>query len=190
MEVNIWENYKRRIFRRRICISYKCFFFFHCNFIRRRDVQNSARLAQILKKEGRTQTISVNNKDYKFTVPYYDTWTNFDFGIHKLNKGVNVITFKPKSGYAAYDKIIIIKAVLPDLSLIDTTLSDPKATKEAQKIQDLLGNIYGKKIIAGQQEKYGGGNDYNYELEFDYIKGLTGKLPAIRGFDFMNYNTI
>ena len=47
-----------------------------------------------------------------------------------------------------------------------------------------------KKIIAGQQETYGGGNDYNYELEFDYIKGLTGKLPSIRGFDFMNYNTI
>ena len=107
--------------------------------------QISARLAQILKKEGRTQTISVNNKDYKFTVPYYDTWTNFDFGIHKLNKGINIITFKPKSGYAAYDKIIILKADLPDLSLIDTTLSDPKATKEAKKTSGFIRKYIWKK---------------------------------------------
>ncbi len=28
----------------------------------------------------------------------------------------------------------------------------------------------------------------NYDLEFDYIKDLSGDYPAIRGFDLMNYN--
>lgn len=30
----------------------------------------------------------------------------------------------------------------------------------------------------------------NYEQEFDYIYDLTGAYPAIRGFDFMNYNPL
>ena len=76
------------------------------------------------------------------------------------------------------------------MSEINTTLNDPKATIEAQKLQDLLGSLYGKKIVSGQQETYVGGNDNNYELEFDYIKDLTNKYPAIRGFDLMNYNSV
>ena len=76
------------------------------------------------------------------------------------------------------------------MSEINSTLSDPKATIEAQKLQDLLGSVYSKKIISCQQETYAGGNDNNYELEFDYIKGLTNKYPAIRGFDLMNYNSV
>lgn len=30
----------------------------------------------------------------------------------------------------------------------------------------------------------------NYEQEFDYIYDLTGAYPAVRGFDFMNYNPL
>ena len=152
--------------------------------------QFTARLAQILNEDGRDQTISINDIDFKYTVPYYDTWTNFDFGIHRLNKGINIIKIKPIYGYAEYDSITIKEAEFPDFSKIDTTLSDPKATKEAQKLQDYLGSVYGKNIISGQQEIYGGGNNGNYELEFDYIRNITGKYPAIRGFDFMNYNPL
>jgi len=152
--------------------------------------QFSARLAQITTAAGRAQTISINNMDYKYTVPFYDTWTDFDFGVHRLYKGTNTIAIKPKAGYAEYDTITISKAVFPDLSQVNTTLSDPLATIEAQKLQDLLGSVYGKHIFAGQQETYGGGNNYNYELEFEYIKTITGKYPAIRGFDYMNYNSV
>ena len=152
--------------------------------------QFTARLAQILSEDGRPQTISINNIDYMYTVPFYDTWTDFDFGMHRLNKGSNIIKFKPVYGYAEYDSITVREAEFPDFSKIPTTLSDPKATTSAQKLQDYLGSVYGKKIISGQQEIYGGGNDGNYELEFDYIYDLSGKYPAIRGFDFMNYNPL
>ena len=152
--------------------------------------QFTARVAQILDEGGRLQTISINGVDFQYKVPYYDAWTDFDFGMHRLNKGSNKVAFKPIYGYAVYDTITVTEATFPDFSKIDTTLSDPKATKEAQELQDYLGSVYGKKIISGQQEIYGGGNDGNYELEFDFIYDLTGKYPAIRGFDFMNYNPL
>jgi len=152
--------------------------------------QFNARVAQILNKEGRLQTISINGIDYSYTVPYYEEWTDFDFGMHRLNKGSNKITFKPVYGYAEFDTITVTEATFPDFSSVPTKLSDPKATKEAQELQDYLGSVYGKKIISGQQEIYGGGNNGNMELEFDFIHDLTGKYPAIRGFDFMNYNPL
>lgn len=147
-------------------------------------------MAQIADEIGKIQTISINGLDYQYNVPYYDTWTDFDFGIHRLNKGSNKIEIKPYWGWALYDTITISNDILPDLSEINTTLNDPKATIEAKKLQDLLGSLYGKKIVSGQQETYVGGNDNNYELEFDYIKDLTNKYPAIRGFDLMNNNSV
>ena len=152
--------------------------------------QFNARVAQILSEEGRLQTISINKIEYGYTVPYYDSWTDFDFGVHRLNKGNNVIAFVGKYGYACYDTITISEPTFPDFSKIPTKLSDPKATPEAQKLMNYLGSVYGKAIISGQQEIYGGGNDGNMELEFDFLYDLTGKYPAIRGFDFMNYNPL
>ena len=152
--------------------------------------QFTARMAQILNEDGRQQTISINGVDFMYKVPYYDTWTDFDFGMHRLNKGSNKISFKPIYGYAEYDSITVSEATFPDFSSVPTKLSDPKATPEAQKVQDYLGSVYGKKIVSGQQEIYGGGNNGNYELEFDYIYDLSGKYPAVRGFDFMNYNPL
>jgi len=123
--------------------------------------QFTAKVAQILNKDGRLQTISINGIDFQYTVPYYDTWTTFDFGMHRLNKGSNKIAFKPIYGFAVFYTITVTEATFPDFSSVPTKLSDPKATKEAQKLQDYLGSIYGKKIISGQQEIYGGGNNGN-----------------------------
>ena len=103
--------------------------------------QFTARMAQILTEEGRLQTISINDIDYSYTVPYYDTWTDFDFGMHRLNKGTNTIKFKPIYGYAEYDSITVSEAEFPDFSKISTKLSDPKATKSAQELQEYLALI-------------------------------------------------
>lgn len=132
--------------------------------------------------------ISINGINFMYKIPYYDTWTDFDFGMNRLNKGTNIIKVKPVYGYAEYDSNTVKEAEFPDFSLVLTKLSDPKATEAVQKLQDYLGSVYGKKIISGQQEIYIGGNDGNYALEFDF--DLTGKYPAIRGFDFMKYNPL
>jgi len=146
----------------------------------------SARVAQIGSQSESQQIISINKVDFKYSVPYAEEWIDFDFGMYTLSKGDNIIKFEPQNGYVAYDKFTVKKTT----TTVASTLSDPKATPEAQKVQDYLVSVYGKKIISGQQEIYGGGNNGDYELEFKYIYNLTGKYPAIRGFDLMNYNPL
>ena len=152
--------------------------------------QINAKLAQILNEEGRFNTIVINGIEYGYTIPYYDSWTDFDFGVHRLKQGSNTIGFIGKYGYIELDTITISEPVFPDFSNMNTTLTDPKATPEAKKLMEYLGSVYGKKIISGQQEIYGNGHDGNIELEFEFLYKTTGKYPAIRGFDFMNYNPL
>ena len=44
--------------------------------------------------------------------------------------------------------------------------------------------------VSGLQEIYGSGHKDNYEWENEFLMDLTGKMPAIRGLDFMNYNPL
>ncbi len=84
----------------------------------------------------------------------------------------------------------IIAIICAALSLLgfpvdgqEYVLSNPNATAEAIELYEYICNIYGEKIISGQQEStWVGGEQY----EFDYILEKTGKLPAIRGLDYMN----
>ena len=63
------------------------------------------------------------------------------------------------------------------------SLSNKSADKKTKKIYKYISDIYGKNMIACQQEStWMGSPDY----EMDYINDNTGKLPAMRGLDFMN----
>ncbi len=59
------------------------------------------------------------------------------------------------------------------------TLSNPKATKEAVALYAYLNDMFGKKTLSGQMFS-GWGFD-----EIKYINSITGKYPAIKGFDFI-----
>jgi hypothetical protein len=59
-------------------------------------------------------------------------------------------------------------------------LSNKKASKQAKALYSYLQDMYGKKIIAGQMVT----RDRFDELK--YIEDTTGKLPAIRGMDFID----
>lgn len=62
-------------------------------------------------------------------------------------------------------------------------LSNPNATKTAQKVYEYLQSIEGNHILSGQQEStWMSSPDY----EMKYIQDATGKLPAIRGLDYIN----
>ncbi|MBQ9384753.1 MAG: hypothetical protein IJT87_11010 [Ruminiclostridium sp.] len=58
-----------------------------------------------------------------------------------------------------------------------------KMSREAEELYDYICGIYRSKIISGQQESTWMGSE---QYEFDYIYDKTGKLPAIRGLDYMN----
>lgn len=161
----------------------------------------TTRCVQILSEDGREQTIAINGSEYMMKMPYANTWTDFSFGIHRLKKGTNTIQLLPKYGYGAYDTITVKKAELPELN-VQPTLSDPNATSETQGLMNYLCDVYGEHMLSGQQEIYGGGhtedspNGYSgedlqgYESEFEWIKKKFGDYPAIRGFDYMNYNPL
>ena len=145
--------------------------------------------AQILDTGGRMQTISINGTDYTFIMPYSDSFQELDIGRYRLQEGENTIQLKPIYGYGCYDTITIQTAESVDLT-VEPVLSDSEATSETQSLMNYLTSVYGEHIISGQQEIYGGGHDGNYEQEFGYLYELTGEYPAIRGFDFMNYNPL
>jgi len=72
---------------------------------------------------------------------------------------------------------------------INRPLSNPDASKEAQNVYRYMCGIYGKAILAAQQESTWVNNNPDDEME--YISKTTGgKLPAIRGLDYMAYNGV
>ncbi len=62
-------------------------------------------------------------------------------------------------------------------------LSNPNASEEAMALYDYIADVKGDAVISGQQEStWMGSADY----ETDYIYDASGKLPVIKGFDYMN----
>ena len=64
----------------------------------------------------------------------------------------------------------------------DGELSDKRALPCAKKLYTYLKSVYGKKCLIGQQESFW---KEGPEYEMNYLKKQTGKLPAIRGMDFI-----
>lgn len=63
------------------------------------------------------------------------------------------------------------------------TLSNENADETTKAVFSFICDAYGEKIISGQQESiWVDGPEY----EMNYLLDTTGKLPAMRGFDFMN----
>ncbi|MEK4005996.1 glycosyl hydrolase [Paenibacillus sp. FSL H3-0333] len=150
----------------------------------------STRYMQELSPDGRQQALIVNGAAKgSYMLPYTTTWKDFNFGYHKLNQGSNTIQVKAGWGFAYFDALTVDHANLDPL-IVQPVLSDAQATPETQLLMNYLTEVYGKHMLSGQQEIYGGGNDGNSELEFDWIHNLTGKYPAVRGFDLMNYNPL
>jgi len=59
-------------------------------------------------------------------------------------------------------------------------LSNKNASREARALYNYLQDMHGKKMLAGQMVLFG------HVEELEYIQQTTGKLPAIRGLDFID----
>jgi len=142
--------------------------------------------------ETRLQVVSINGESQgDFYIPNKGGWIDYSFGYFYLEAGTATIEIGSSGswGFILYDTVSFDYADMPDLN-IDSTPCDTNATSETRALKQYLTDVYGNYVISGQQEIYGSGNDGNYELEFDYIHDNTGKYPAIRGFDMMNYNPL
>jgi hypothetical protein len=142
------------------------------------------------KGETRLQVVSINGvAQGSFYIPNNGGWIDYSFGFTYLEAGTAKIEIGTSGswGFILYDQVSFDYAKMPELKIASAPC-DVKATAEVKSLKQYLSSVYGNHVIAGQQEIYGGGNNGNMELEFEYIFGKTGKYPAIRGFDFMNYN--
>lgn len=63
-------------------------------------------------------------------------------------------------------------------------LSNPNATDAAKRVYDYINSVYKTQIISGQQESTWRSGGAAHEM--NYIMEKTGKLPAIRGLDYMS----
>jgi len=63
---------------------------------------------------------------------------------------------------------------------VDTPVT-PNASPEVRSLLTYFSDIYGKKILSGQQEGWRGANALGFELA--HITNTTGKLPAVLGLD-------
>ncbi|MDE6103013.1 MAG: Ig-like domain-containing protein [Oscillospiraceae bacterium] len=123
-----------------------------------------------------------NNSQGEIGFAPSDTFKEMKIKSINLNEGENTITFQKSWGWIIFDYLTVDTAVLPELS-VSTKLSDPNANATTQSLMNYLVDNYGNHIISGQQECYGNAD----EKEFEYLYNLTGKYPAIRGFDYMNW---
>jgi mannan endo-1,4-beta-mannosidase len=144
------------------------------------------------KGETRLQVVTINDvAQGNFYIPNNGGWIDYSFGFTYLEASTAKIEIGTSGswGYILYDALSFDYADMPDLKIAPAPC-DVNATAETKSLKRYLTSVYGNHVIAGQQEVYGGGNNGNMELEFDYIFDKTGKYPAIRGFDMMNYNPL
>ena len=104
----------------------------------------SAKVIQVLNQEGREQTCSVNGNEKMMKLGYTEDWVDFDFGLFRLNKGENTISFPSKYGYMAIDTVTVSKAEKHDYSKATDVCVDAKATPETQALMKYLKSVYGK----------------------------------------------
>lgn len=100
-------------------------------------------------------------------------------GQYFLNEGNNSITIHNGWGYYEVDYIQLTPPAPNTPFDISNHPVNPNASPEANILYTFLKNNFGNKIISGQ---------YATDTELDFIYNLTGKKPAIRGFDFMDYS--
>jgi len=94
------------------------------------------------------------------------------------------LVYLPKEKAAALENYIAEVTAAAEITHTYTgELSNADASEEAKALYAYIRSVDGNGILTGQQEStWMGSPDY----EMDYIEEKTGKLPAIRGLDFMH----
>lgn len=85
---------------------------------------------------------------------------------------------KIKKAFFFFSVLSIFSTALPAQKKL--TLSNPNSSKETVALFSYLNAMYGKKILSGQMWSSWGID------ELKYVKENTGKLPALRGMDFIH----
>lgn len=98
-----------------------------------------------------------------------------------LKTGNGTAEYEFESALATNDSQNTVLVENSSAKCISKQLVNPNASYEARALMSYLVDSYGKRILSGQQSDYSGFDIY-------FVKAKTGKFPAVRGFDFMDYS--
>lgn len=106
-----------------------------------------------------------------------------NLNVHQLNRPARLTThnFRWWPGRFGILALACSLALAGTVRAIDTPVT-PGASPEVKSLLAYFSDIYGKRILSGQQEGRRGTNELGYEL--NYIRNTTGKLPALLSLDF------
>lgn len=104
----------------------------------------------------------------------------------KLNEGVNSVTVTASWGWFYIDRLIVCPAegISPAVYQVSKELANKAASGNARRLMSYLVDQYGKFTLSGQYASDKGVGS----PEVQAIYELTGKYPAIIGFDLMDYS--
>jgi len=98
-----------------------------------------------------------------------------------LKAGANTVTVEASWGWTYLDSLTVTEKTASGTA-VGGKLSNANATAETQSLYAYFCDTYGNHVLAGQQEStWMGSEDY----EFNIIQNASGKLPVIRGLDYM-----
>lgn len=100
----------------------------------------------------------------------------------KLIKGTNKLEFLKEKGNINIDYIKIQRLDDEINEEFEFSLSNKNASKECIHLMKMFSEICGKGILSGQHCNKASGSD------IEYVKLVTGKTPAILGFDLLSYS--
>lgn len=105
-------------------------------------------------------------------------WVDLVGPIISLGQGLNFIGVRGHHGGFDLDRLdLALQSTPPALALTSVPVN-PKATPEVLQLFHYLRHQQGKTILSGQVEN---------TADLSYVRGLTGKYPAIIAQDFINY---
>ena len=103
-----------------------------------------------------------------------------------LPAGFNTIVIGGNYGYYGIDYVQLTPTTVALPAKPPKTLTDPLATPGARALFSYLIDLYGTKVLAGQQDdNYGRANS-----DVDYVRTTTGKEPALVSMDLYDYSSV
>ncbi len=104
----------------------------------------------------------------------------------ELNEGRNTIIIEKDWGGVYIDclRIRTAEGIRRETYDVAKTLTNPNASDHARRLMSYLADQYGKATLSGQYNN----NDGIDSPEIQQLYELTGKYPAIVGFDFVDYS--
>ncbi len=112
------------------------------------------------------------------------TWQEYTLKGIYVEEGERVLSVKRGWGWAYFDKVTVAPGEGIDRGIyeVSSTLVNSNADKNARRLMKFLTDVYGDYIISGQ---YSGATKVS--SEFTNIYEITGRYPAMAGFDLMEY---